>query len=170
MKTLTLLQQEKSIRRWVSFFIIALVLSGLTAFALETELDWLLAHWPVNPGSDLYLWVWKVDSALLDTNRRYPFLAYGYDWLAFGHLIIALFFIGVFRRPVENKWVLKTGMLACILVFPLAFIAGAVRGIPLYWRLIDCSFGVFGLIPLWICYRKIGNLHSAVTQADVFVE
>ena len=166
----TLEQQEKSIRRWVAFFIVALVSSGLTAFALETELNWLLTYWPLGRGSDLYIWVWKVYSALTDTNKRYPFLAYGYDWLAFGHLVIALFFVGVFRRPVENKWVLKTGMLACLLVFPLAFIAGAVRGIPVYWRSIDCSFGVFGLVPLWLCYRKIGKLHSAVPQANIFVE
>jgi hypothetical protein len=49
-------------------------------------------------------------------------------------------------------------MIACVMVFPLAFIAGAVRGIPIYWRLIDCSFGVAGLVPLSICYRGIGKL------------
>jgi hypothetical protein len=44
------------------------------------------------------------------------------------------------------------------MVFPLAFIAGAVRGIPMYWRLIDCSFGVAGLIPLSACYRAVEAL------------
>ncbi|HEV2479181.1 MAG TPA: hypothetical protein VGS79_05945 [Puia sp.] len=59
---------------------------------------------------------------------------------------------------MRNKWVIEFGMLACAAVFPLAFIAGAIRGIPVYWRLIDCSFGVIGLIPLVLCYRKIGAL------------
>jgi hypothetical protein len=27
-------------------------------------------------------------------------------------------------------------------IFFLALIAGPIRGIPFYWRLIDCSFGV----------------------------
>lgn len=134
-------QQERVIRRWVVFFIVALVLSGLTAFALETELDWLLADWPLDPTSSLHVWVQMVYEALKDTNMRYPFLAYGYDWLAFGHLVIALFFIGVYRNPVQNKW---------------------VRGIPVCWRLIDCSFGIIGIGPLLICYNKISRLQKVV--------
>ncbi|HXB09102.1 MAG TPA: hypothetical protein VNW04_18385 [Puia sp.] len=153
---------EKVIRFWLGLFILGLVLSGLTAFALETELHWLLLHWPLDRESSLFTWVVKVYEAVLDNNTRYPFLAYGYDWLAFGHLIIALFFIGALRRPLQNKWVITTGMVACIGVFPLAFIAGPVRGIPLYWRLIDCSFGAVGLIPLLICYRKIRQWERAL--------
>jgi hypothetical protein len=30
-------------------------------------------------------------------------------------------------------------------------VMGGLRGIPIYWRLIDCSFGVFGIIPVWFC-------------------
>lgn len=151
-------QQELVIRRWVVFFIVALVFSGLTAFAVETELDWLLSHWPFDPHGKLHGWVQLVYQALQDSNTRYPFLAYGYDWLAFGHLVIALFFAGVLRNPVQNRWVLGVGMVACIGVIPLAFIAGTIRGIPVGWRLIDCSFGVLGIVPLLICYNKIGRL------------
>ncbi|HVU97690.1 MAG TPA: hypothetical protein VHE34_20845 [Puia sp.] len=156
----TPIQQERVIRRWVLSFIVALALSGLTAFAVETELGWLLDHWPPDPRGSLRIWAQLVYQALQDSNTRYPFLAYGYDWLAFGHLVIALFFIGVFRDPVQNKWVLGIGMWACAGVIPLAFIAGAVRGIPICWRLIDCSFGVIGLAPLVICYNKIGRLEK----------
>jgi hypothetical protein len=42
-------------------------------------------------------------------------------------------------------------MIACAGVIPLALIAGAVRGIPWGWRMIDCSFGVFGVLPLLRC-------------------
>jgi hypothetical protein len=49
-------------------------------------------------------------------------------------------------------------MIACVLVIPLAMICGPIRGIPLYWRLIDCSFGVVGIIPLWFCRRYILEL------------
>jgi hypothetical protein len=34
---------------------------------------------------------------------------------------------------------------------------------PIYWRLIDCSFGLVGLIPLAIVYRKIGRLEKMMT-------
>ena len=174
METLDTERPEKVIRIWLTLFVFGLVLSGLTAFALETELHWLLLHWPLDRDTQLYAWVVKVYEAVLDNNTRYPFLAYGSDWLAFGHLIIALFFVGAIRRPLQNKWVLTTGMIACAGVFPLAFIAGAVRGIPLYWRLIDCSFGVLGLGPLIICYRKITRLerqlHSRIPQPNVFLQ
>src|SRR5215467_14216387 len=144
----------KSIRAWIIFFIIALVLSGCTAFALETELAWLDQLFP-NGQTNLRLWVHKVYLALRETNARYPFLSYGYDWLAFAHLVIAIAFIGPLRDPIKNKWVIQFGIVACCMIFPLAFIAGTIRKIPIYWRLIDCSFGVIGLIPLLICYSKI---------------
>src|ERR1700750_2349667 len=100
--------------------------------------------------SRFYQWIDKVYEALRDTNMRYPFLAYGYDWLAFAHLVIAVAFVGPWIDPVKNKWVIIFGMIACLMIFPLAFIAGFVRGIPLYWKIIDCSFGLVGLVPLYI--------------------
>ena len=92
------------------------------------------------------------------TQRAYPFLAYGTDWLAFGHLIIALFFIGPLIDPVRNVWVIRAGQIACALVIPLALICGEIRGIPLWWRAVDCSFGVFGFLPLWYAHRLIRQL------------
>src|SRR5687768_12351329 len=150
---------KKTIRTWIIFFIICLVLSGLTAFPLETELAWMNSFFD-NIQSGLGYWINKVYVALKDTNRQYPFLAYGYDWLAFSHLVIAVSFIGPLRDPVRNKWVIEFGMIACCMIFPLAFIAGSVRGIPFYWQLIDCSFGVIGFIVLALCYRKIRHLEK----------
>ena len=46
-------------------------------------------------------------------------------------------------------------MIACVLVIPLALICGAVRGIPFWWRMIDCSFGILGVIPLAIVRQMI---------------
>jgi hypothetical protein len=163
-KVLFMTAEMTVIRRWLIFFIVALIVSGATAFALETEMRWLVAVWPVRNGGG-YDWLYKVYGALLDTNARYPFMAYGYDWLAFAHIVIAVAFIGPLRDPVRNKWVVEFGMIACMMVFPLAFIAGAIRGIPVYWRLIDCSFGVIGVIPLAICYRKIRRLGARATQS-----
>ncbi|HTJ12312.1 MAG TPA: hypothetical protein VL547_09815, partial [Dinghuibacter sp.] len=142
----------RRVRLWLVFFMVALVLSGLTAFPLESELRVLAGYWP---GS---VWINRVYGALRDVNARYPFLAYGYDWLAFAHLVIAVAFIGPLRDPVRNIWVIGFGMIACVMIFPLAFIAGAVRGIPVWWRAIDCAFGVAGVVPLAICYREVRTL------------
>ena len=151
----------RSIRRWVIFFILALVLSGITAFALETELHWL-DHLLSGSDSSLYFWIHKVYGAIKDTNQKYPLLAYGYDWLAFAHLVIAIAFYGVWKDPLKNKWIIQFGRIACCLIIPLAFIAGNVREIPFYWQLIDCSFGIIGLIPLTIVYHKIDTLENAI--------
>lgn len=150
---------RRGIRRWMIFFIVSLIISGATAFAVETGLEWILQLWPVSTMS-VHDWLATTHHALKDMNTQYPFLAYGYDWLAFGHIVIALFFIGPLKDPVQNKWVIQAGRIACVMVFPLAFIAGAVRQIPFGWQLIDCSFGLIGLIPLTICHKKILQLEK----------
>jgi hypothetical protein len=151
----------RRIRFWLSIFIAGLVLSGVTAFPLQSELGWLVSFLhagrlrPMAESMYLLPWMERVHQALMATNARYPFLAYGTDWLAFAHLVIALAFVGPYLDPVRNKWVITFGLIACGAVIPLALIAGALRGIPFGWRLIDCSFGVFGAIPLWLCMKFI---------------
>jgi hypothetical protein len=150
-------QLKKRIRIWVALFIIGLALSGITAFPIETELVFLSAHSTIFPAA-MGHWINTVYDAVKDTNQKYPYLAYGTDWLAFGHLVIATAFIGPLKDPVKNVWVIQFGMIACVMVLPLAFIVGPVRGIPVYWRCIDCCFGIFGIIPLYICYKSIRKL------------
>ena len=150
-------KQIRKIRALIVFFMIATAISGITAFPVETELHWLLQYKNYFP-SGVTFWLQKVYDALHDTNTKYTFLLYGYDWLAFAHLVIALAFIGPLRDPKRNIWIIDWALLCCICVLPLAFIAGPIRGIPLYWRLIDCSFGVFGVIPLLICRKWIKEL------------
>jgi len=145
----------RRIRIYLGIFIAGLVVSGVTAFPLETELRWLLGlgftqHLP----APVLAWLERVSAALRVTNAQYPFLAYGTDWLAFGHLVIAVAFIGPFLDPVRNKWFITFGLIACAGVIPLALIAGPIRGIPFGWRLIDCGFGVFGCLPLLVCRNR----------------
>ena len=154
---------RKKIKTWVIVFIIGLVLSGVTAFPIETELAWLANHASVFPGF-MQNWLTNVYLAVKTTNQNYPYLAYGTDWLAFGHLVIAMAFVGPLKDPVKNIWIIEFGMIACVMVFPLAFIAGPIRGIPVYWRFIDCCFGIFGIIPLYIVYRDIKKLEKISNQ------
>ena len=156
-------QLKKQIRSLIIFFMAALIFSGATAIPAETELTALLQFIPSTSiiGSLLA----TVLEAVRNTQANYPFLFYGNDWLAFAHFVIAVAFIGVIKNPVKNIWVLQFGMIACVLIFPLAFIAGGIRHIPFYWQLIDCSFGVLGLIPLPICYhyaRRLEKLQKTV--------
>jgi hypothetical protein len=115
--------QVQKVRRLILFFMIMLALSGITAFPIETELHFLLTHFRSMPAR-LKEWIETVYAAVKSTNHQYPFLQYGYDWLAFAHLMIALFFIGPYRDPVKNVWVIEWGMIACACVLPLALICG----------------------------------------------
>ena len=156
-------QLKRQIRNLLTVFILFLALSGITAFPIETELDLVQSHMGFLPES-MQAWLGGVYAAVRPTNAAYPYLAYGTDWLAFAHLVIATAFIGPLKDPVRNIWVLQFGMIACLMVFPLACIAGPVRGIPFFWQLIDCSFGLLGIIPLWICYRKIRKLERITAK------
>jgi hypothetical protein len=152
-------KELKLYRTSLIVFIFGLIVSGLTAFPLLLELRALCHLMGIETPIDyqnlqgIRYWVAYVYYGLETTYAKFPFIGYGTDWLAFAHLIIALFFIKPLVEPETNLWVLKYGIIACICVIPLALIAGEVRGIPIYWRLIDCSFGIFGAIPLIYCLK-----------------
>ena len=154
------------IKGWLIFFIAGLVLSGLTAFPIETELAFITK--PGIASNDLQQWINTVYQAIKITNANYPYLSYGTDWLAFAHIIIAITFIGPLRNPVRNIWVLQFGMIACAAILPLAFIVGPIRHIPMGWSLIDCAFGVVGIIPLYLCYRYTKKLEYIETENLTF--
>ena len=150
----------KQIRFAILIVIVGLVLSGVTAFPLLHELNLLsdlLAGSSRDPSlhSGLTHWILTVREGLQETYEHYPFIAYGTDWLAFAHLMIALFFILPWQDPRRYEGVLKVGIACSLLIIPLAFICGPIRGIPFWWSVIDCSFGVLCVPPLVFALRKI---------------
>lgn len=161
----------RSIRIWLAVVIAGLVLSGVTAFPLVHETVWLartasLLHLQQHAPA-LQAWLVRVAAALADTSFRYPFLSYGTDWLAFAHIMIATAFLGPYRDPVRNRWFVDWGLLSCAGVLPLALIAGSIRGIPFFWRCIDCSFGVFCCLALLRIRKQIDALErtSSATKS-----
>lgn len=160
--------------KWLTwFFIFGLVISGATAIPLEWEMDIFAkilgaenqTSAQTRPG--FTHWILKVREGLQDNGSRYPFMAYGTDWLAFGHFAIAVAFVGALKDPVRNKWLFTFGMFACVMIIPYAFIMGAMRGIPVYWRLIDCSFGVLGIVPVWYCMRAVEEIEKLEAKPAV---
>jgi hypothetical protein len=144
------------IRRVVIVFIVLLALSGITAFPLITEVDFMLTHIDTFPPF-FNSWI----RTIYDSVHQTPSIVlYGTDWLAFAHLIIGLFFVGVYQNPVRNKFTVNVGIVACIAVFPLAFICGPIRHIPFYHQIIDCCFGLLGLIPLFYIKFKIISIEK----------
>ena len=172
------MRNEAHIRRRIQvftlLFIIGLVVSGATAIPLVSEIDWLaqltgaraaLLAGSTNPPI-WALWLCKVQDEIHLADDKSPFLFYGTDWLAFGHFVISLAFIGALRDPVRNKWLFTLGMLACVLLIPYALLFGAIRGIPIWWRCIDCSFGIIGIIPLWLCQKWTNQIESGTPRSS----
>ena len=154
-----MLRRRIKLLTWL--FILGLVVSGATAIPLLGELNWLADGLGLKTETcELARWLTRVRDALAQTQSQHPFLFYGTDWLAFGHFMIALVFVGALRDPVRNRWLFDFGLIACALVIPYAFTFRALRGIPLWWRLMDCSFGVFGFVPLWFCRKWTGELEQ----------
>ena len=146
----------RRIRICMYIIIAGLAISGISAIPLETELRWLVGVTAAN--TTLHYWLQTVYNALSHVNSSYPFLSYGTDWLAFAHIVLAILFTGPAVNPVKNIWVIQFGLIACVLILPLAFIAGPLRGVPFFWQLIDCSFGVLASVPLYIALRYTKQL------------
>ena len=154
------LSQMNRVRIFLIIFMVGLILSGLSAIPLQWELkilypmmgsgSWLSNYMPAFSG-----WIDHIYQGVEKGYGQYPFLAYGTDWLAFGHIAIAIAFIGPLSDPIKNIWVVKFGMIACILIIPWTLSFGTIRNIPFFWQLIDISFGIFGIIPLWLAHRDI---------------
>lgn len=153
-------------RIWLIFFSAALILSGVTAIYAREGLRFLSpsfvagsalqVHWP-----SIAEWLWLVYQAIEETYDKYPFLAYGYDWLAFGHFIIAIPFIMAIPDPRQNSWVITFGAIACLAVIPFALVFGTIREIPLFWRGVDTLFGIGGLFVLLFLGRQLRILKSS---------
>ena len=165
-------QLLRRIRALTLLVIAGLVISGATAIPVETEVNLLasmLGHSGpegAQPAGVLAEWILRAQTGVHAMNAKYPFIAYGGDWLAFGHFAIAIVFIGAWRDPVRNAWLFDFGLIVSALVLPYALCFGAWRGIPVWWRLIDCSFGVGCVIPLWICRRYVMELARLTIAAE----
>ena len=153
---------RRRIRCLTCVAIAGLLFGGATAIPLRSELNWTVQVLGADhPGATGFaLWLVKVRDALNDTYSRYPFIAYGTDWLAFGHFVIALAFLWPLKDPIRYSGLFTFGMLASLLVVPFAMAMGEVRHIPWGWRFIDCSFGIAGFLPLCLCRKYARQLEA----------
>lgn len=149
--------RRRRIRMLLLLTICGLIASGLSAFPLQWELNFVLQYRTQLP---IYLTDWfdKVNQAITETAEKYPLVLYGYDWLGFAHILIAIAFVGPLLDPVKNQWVVIWGMIASALTVLMAFIAEPFREIPFFWSLIDAIIGAGAFVVLWICNRLINQI------------
>src|SRR5689334_8847674 len=105
---------EKRIRLLIWLIIVGLFISGATAIPLQWELNFAarILEDRTGGGAGLAGWIGHIRDGLNETYAKYPFLAYGTDWLAFGHFVIGIAFFGALRDPVRNQWLFRFGMIA----------------------------------------------------------
>ncbi len=114
-----------------------------------------------SPTGAIHGFLLKVIEALESTESNYPFLLYGYDWLVFAHLMLAILFAGAARNPIRNIWIVQFGLIMCALIPILAVICIPLRGIPFAWFWIDFAFAPGAAFPLYIALRNIKRAEKA---------
>jgi hypothetical protein len=148
---------RRKIKTAIIIIIIGLLLNGISAVPLQSELNFLLSKPDILPGF-LRNWWMYVSQGVHETNNKYSFMRYGFDWLAFAHFLIAIAFIGPLKDPVKNEWIVKWGMIASALSVLMALGWERVRAIPFWWSCIDASIAIISFIILWFCNKWIQEL------------
>ena len=152
---------RRKIKTAIIITIIGLLLNGISAVPLRTELNILLSNPQVLP-KFLSDWWTYVAHGLNETTAHYAFMRYGFDWLAFAHLLIAIAFIGPLKDPIKNEWVIQWGMIASGLSVLMAFGWERVRSIPVWWSLIDALIAIAAFLVLWFCNKWIKQLKKSM--------
>ena len=169
---------------------LAIVMAGLLLCGVATFVPLRVSHWLLNvaapalalgpstsaagtaiPGSDLtgtavYDYLLREHTARAAAYTLSPTLAYSTDWLAFALILFAILFLGPFRDPIRNQWVIRFGLIACLGIVPLAFIAGPLRSVPVLWRLLDCFIAALCAIPLMLCRHYLHLLEHLDRAAE----
>lgn len=148
------MKEEKQIKRLTIILIIGLFISGLTAIPLELETFFLFIFF-----GDID-WIKQVIETIQVANRNFPSAFYATDWLAFAHFTLAYLYVGFYKNPNKNDWLINFGITISIAVIPFAFIFGEIRFIPIWWRLIDCSFGIVALLIFLRIKSLVKNINS----------
>jgi hypothetical protein len=144
-------------RLMLGFVAFGLLVSGVTVWPAAPELKLVvrLVWGGGAPHDVLHAFVLRAIEGLEETNKRYPFMLYAHDWLAFAHIMLAVLFAGAMRDPVRNKWTVQCGLIMCAAVPLLAGVCIPLRGLPPCWFMIDSSFAPVAGLPLWLVLRDI---------------
>lgn len=167
-------QKEKLTRPRLMLAIVSfgLFMSGVTIWPAIWELGLAvdLLWGPGEPTGTLHRFIVETIAALEMLVAEYPFLLYGYDWLAFAHIVLAILFAGAIRDPVRNIWVIQFGIICCVLVPVLAGVFIPIRGLPSFWFWIDFAFAPGAAIPLLVAWRDAARIERERNEAVARVE
>ena len=163
-------RNEKHISVFLKVFIAVLILSGLCYFSLPFLSKKILSFIDAfGIRGELYSFAMKLIQAANYNEAHYPFMGYSTDLLGFAHLTFALLFGGAVMDPNKNEWVIRFGLMVCVLLIPTVLLAGWVREIPIIWRVVNCFFGVFGFALLFKVFKMVKSnqeLRKAIEELN----
>ncbi len=94
-------------------------------------------------------------------------LLYGLDWLGYAHFLIAFAFIGPWRDPIKNIWVIDFGIIVSLLILPVTFILGYQSEALVWWSLIDYTFGMISAGLLLYIKQQINQLEAHIAYQSM---
>lgn len=142
--------------------VVGLFISGVTVWPAISELRFgLFLMEQVGLGETSFFgFVQQIRESLIEIRDEHPQIMYGYDWLAFAHVVLAILFVGAARNPVRNRWVIECGLIMCALIPILAGICIPLREIPFYWFFIDFAFAPAAAVPLLIALKDVRKIEG----------
>jgi len=148
-------------------FVAGLVFGCQMVLFVRPELAWLNSI--LGPGTrteqiwpEMSAWVNHLHQGITTTYAEYPFIAYCMDWLVLAQAGFIILFIGAIIDPLRNIWIIRSGMVICLLHVVTAVASGGLHGVPVFWQILDASFGVVGLVVLYAAYRYVGYLKTVL--------
>ncbi|MCX6182585.1 MAG: hypothetical protein NT150_11735 [Bacteroidetes bacterium] len=149
-------KNDNNIVLFLRVFIAVLVISGLCYFSLPFLSKKILGlSNSIGVRGEFYSFASKLSQAATYNSSHYPFMGYSTDLLGFAHLMFALLFVGPILDPDKNEYVVRFGLIVCLLLVPTVLVAGWVREIPMIWIIINCFFGIFGFLLLYKVFKMI---------------
>ena len=139
-----------------------LFVSGVTVWPAISELKFAInLFWgDAEPTGEAHRFTVRILESLEVIKRDHAPIMYGYDWLAFAHVCLAILFAGAARDPVRNIWIIQCGLIMCALIPVLAAICIPLREIPFFWFFIDFAFAPATALPLWIALRDVRKIEA----------
>lgn len=144
-----------------------LFVSGVTIWPWDIELSFAISALQAIAGPEPLIQLLQdiqQDMRLLEQSNS--FVLYVADWLAFAHLVLVVLFLMALKNPIRNVLVVRFGILCSLSVPVLAITCIPMRGIPLFWILIDSSFALCAM-PLWIALKDIRKLEQETASGAV---
>jgi hypothetical protein len=136
-----------------------MILSGLMAIPIDQQAALFIQHYGHSSSvAGVICHLLDVYSTVKVRHTDLSF-GYGYDWLAVSHVFLGLLFMGIDMRFVRHMKIFEVGFFAYMVIIVVAIIQGIIKGMPVWWQVVNYAFGLAGFLLLWSYYHVSKKMH-----------